>query len=245
MNIYAIIGGSGLNQLDSVQITHRQIVITPYGSASAPLVFGKIGDQKIIFLARHGSGHTIPPHQVNYRANIWALKEAGVTHIIAFTSVGGISPQMKPGMTCIPDQIIDYTHNRDHTFYDQFDSGIHHIDFTQPFCNELCLKLLEAAQKASLNAINKGVYGATQGPRLETAAEIKRMQQDGCDLVGMTGMPEAALAAECELCYANFSMVVNWAAGIQNGQPLNMQEISQELANAKTSAQLILKHFIF
>jgi len=245
MSLYAIIGGSGLNKFDSFQITHRQIVITPFGSLSAPLVFGKIADQKIVFLARHGSGHIIPPHQINYRANIWALKEAGVTNVLAFASVGGISEAMAPGVICVPDQIIDYTHGRHHTFYDQFDSGIQHTDFTQPFCSELRQKILNACQKSALDAVDGGVYGTTQGPRLETAAEIKRMAKDGCDLVGMTAMPEAILAAECGLCYASFTMVVNWAAGLQGNQKLNMEDINIELKKAKKNAGLVLQNFEF
>lgn len=208
-----IIGGTGLTQLANLNVTRRQIIRTPYGEASAPLIFGEICGHSVIFLARHGNGHTIPPHLVNYRANLWALYSEGVTQIVAVTTVGGIHPDLGPGTIALPDQIIDYTHGRKTTFQDTDDLRVRHIDFTEPYCaktRDLCKR---AAVQAGEVLIDGGVYAAVQGPRLETAAEINRLEGDGATMVGMTGMPEAALARELELSYAAICPVANHAAG--------------------------------
>jgi len=209
----AIIGGSGLPQLSNLVVTRRQVVSTPYGEPSGALTFGEIRGREVIFLARHGHGHTIPPHAVNYRANIWALYSQQAEQIVSVASVGGIRPNLVPGTLVIPDQIIDYTHERKFTFDLPINSGVTHIDFTYPYCEELRQRLWKAAELAGENMILGGTYAATQGPRLETAAEINRLERDGADMVGMTGMPEAALARECGLCYAAIAVVVNHAAG--------------------------------
>lgn len=187
----AIIGGTGMTQLACLEISHRKIMTTPYGEPSGPLTFGEINDNKVVFLARHGYGHTIPPHEVNYRANLWALHSLKLSRVISVTSVGGIRADLTPGTVAIPDQIIDYTHGRKSTYYDVIDRPVTHIDFTEPYCQLTRTRLLEAAERANERVIDGGVYGATQGPRLETAAEVTRMERDGVDLVGMTGMPEA------------------------------------------------------
>ena len=209
----AIIGGSGLSQLANLEITRRQVLRTPYGEPSSPATFGRMGGIEIVFLARHGYGHTLAPHEINYRANLWALRELGVDEVIAVNSVGGIGAGMAPGVLVVPDQIIDYTSGRAHTFFEGADQPVVHVDFTQPFAGGVRSLLLEAAGAAGIAVVDGGVYGATNGPRLESAAEIARLQRDGATLVGMTGMPEAALARELGLAYAMVALVANWAAG--------------------------------
>lgn len=209
----AIIGGTGLTQLANLKITHRQVMRTPYGEPSGSMTFGTINQHEVMFLARHGYGHTIPPHEVNYRANMWALRDEGATRVIAATSVGGIHPNLTPGTLAVPDQIIDYTHGRDFTYFDGKDRPVTHIDFTKPYNEQLRQLILESAKRAGVSCVNKGVHAVTQGPRLETAAEINRLERDGADMVGMTGMPEAALAKELGLAYATIAVVVNYAAG--------------------------------
>lgn len=209
----AIIGGSGLSQLANLAVERREVARTPYGEPSGPLVFGRICGQEAVFIARHGYGHTIPPHEVNYRANIRALADAGATRIVSVASVGGIRADLGPGSIVIPDQIIDYTWGRKNTFHEGTDSPVVHIDFTHPYDADLRQTLLTAAQDAGQAVVDGAVYAATQGPRLETAAEINRAERDGADIVGMTGMPEAALAREMELPYAAITVVANHAAG--------------------------------
>ena len=208
-----IIGGSGLNRIADLAELRRESVTTPYGEPSAALTFGRLGNADVVFLARHGDGHTIAPHRINYRANIHALQARGVREIVAVATVGGIRDDLAPGMLLVPDQIIDYTHGRETTFFDGAAQPLEHIDFTRPFCEPLRRRLLQAGAASGESLCDGGVYGATQGPRLETAAEIRRMARDGADVVGMTGMPEAALAREMKLCYAMLAVVVNAAAG--------------------------------
>lgn len=208
-----IIGGTGLTQLANLNVIRRQIIRTPYGEPSAPLVFGEVGGKQIVFLARHGGGHTIPPHAVNYRANIWALHSAGVTDVIAVATVGGIHADLGPGRIAIPDQILDYTHSRKTSFHDGQELPVRHIDFTEPYSAKVRDLIKQAATQAEEAFIDGGVYATVQGPRLETAAEINRLERDGATMVGMTGMPEAALARELGLEYAAICPVANHAAG--------------------------------
>ena len=239
MTEIAIIGGTGFSSLSGLTITHREMVNTPYGQASSPLIYGEICGCKVVFLARHGSGHTIPPHQVNYRANLWALHESGVSKVIAIAAVGGIREDMSPGQIAFPDQIIDYTWSRQHTFFEDR-QDVRHIDFTFPYCEEVRQLLIDAAQAADIDPVTDGTYGATQGPRLETAAEIKRLRTDGCDIVGMTGMPETALARELGLCYASCAVVANWAAGIGD-DVISMDLIEQNLNNGMEKIHALLE----
>jgi 5'-deoxy-5'-methylthioadenosine phosphorylase len=211
-----------------LQIEHSEHVVTPYGEPSAPLAFGRLDGVTVAFLPRHGPAHTIPPHCVNYRANLWAMKQAGIEQVIGMAAVGGISAVMEPGVLCVPDQIIDYTWGREHTLYAAGRDSVTHIDFTQPYCGTMRRLLIEAAARAGVDVLDGGTYGATQGPRLESSAEIRRMQRDGCDIVGMTGMPETALARELGLCYASLALSVNWAAGKGDG-PITMAEIGSQL----------------
>ena len=209
----AIIGGSGLSQLAILEVTRRWVARTPHGEPSGPLTFGRISGGEVVFLARHGYGHTIAPHEVNYRANIWALKDAGAQAIVSVASVGGIRKDIAPGSLVLPDQIIDYTWGRRATYFDGPGTSVNHIDFTEPYSAALRKRILKAAAECREKVIDGAVYGATQGPRLETAAEINRLERDGAAIVGMTGMPEAALAREIGLEYAAIAVAANYAAG--------------------------------
>ena len=228
MTELAIIGGSGLTRLPTLAIERREVMHTPFGEPSGALSFGSLCDRDVVFLPRHGYGHTIPPHMVNYRANLWALKEQGITQVIAVCAVGGIHPDLVPSSIIVPDQIIDYTWSRQHTFFEADLTEVTHIDFTEPYCQAMRNQLLAAAEQVGIKTIASGTYGATQGPRLETAAEIDRMERDGCHMVGMTGMPEAALARELGLCYAVLAVTANAAAGRGDG-PISMQAIEHYL----------------
>lgn len=209
----AIIGGSGLTKLPGLNITQRRVVRTPYGEPSGVLTFGELEGHPVIFLARHGYGHTIPPHLVNYRANLWALHSQQATHVASVATVGGIHPDLRPGRMAVPDQIIDYTHGREHTFAVYEGSPVTHLDFTWPYCEDMRARCAEALGLAGEDFLPRGTYAAVQGPRLETKAEVDRIGRDGADMVGMTGMPEAYLAREIGLCYAAIAVSVNWAAG--------------------------------
>jgi 5'-deoxy-5'-methylthioadenosine phosphorylase len=240
MQLVAIIGGSGLTNLKNLAITRREVLRTPFGEPSAPLVFGNLGRQNAVFLARHGHGHTIPPHEVNYRANIWALKEAGASHVIAVNAVGGITAAMTAGSLVIPDQIIDYTYGRTHTFFGNEQKPVTHIDFTWPYCEELRQVLLTAARRAGQSAVEQGTYAATQGPRFESIAEIRRLERDGADIVGMTGMPETSLARELGLCYASIAVVANPAAGKAAGT-ISLKEIERTLESGMERVRGLLE----
>ena len=238
---FAIIGGTGLTSLQNLVIVRREVMHTPCGEPSGALTHGVLGGTEVVFLARHGDAHTIAPHRVNYRANLWALKETGARRIIAVCAVGGISKDMPPRALSIPDQIIDYTWSREHTFFDAGRSQVTHIDFTRPYCEDLRGVLISAAAATGIEVVPHGTYGATQGPRLETAAEINRMERDGCDMVGMTGMPEAALARELDLCYAHCAVSANWAAGRSEGI-IEMSEIDENLAHSMQEIRILLMY---
>lgn len=209
----AIIGGSGFARFPELEILHRQVVRTPFGEPSGPLTFGRLYGQPVVFIARHGYGHSLAPHEINYRANLWALKQQNVRGIVAIGSVGGIRPDLPPGTVIVPHDLIDYTWGRKHTVFEGVDKPVVHVDFTCPYDPALRHHLLAAAASAGLPVVDKAVYACTQGPRLETAAEIRRLERDGADIVGMTGMPEAALARELQIPYVHLCLVVNWAAG--------------------------------
>lgn len=239
MSDIAIIGGTGLTSIESLEITHREMVRTPYGEPSGPLTHGMLCGHSVVFLARHGYGHTIPPHDVNYRANIWALKSIGVEKVLAIAAVGGIREDLVPGKLVFPDQIIDYTWSRENTFFDRGEGKVKHIDFTWPYCESMRQLAIEAAKLAGLDVIDTGTYAATQGPRLETAAEVTRLEKDGADMVGMTGMPETALARELELCYASCAVVANRAAGRGDGE-ITLTEIEENLVNGMQQVEKLL-----
>jgi len=241
--LLAIIGGTGLTSLETLSISRREMVSTPYGEPSGPLTHGQLGGKAMVFLARHGYGHTIPPHKVNYRANLWALQHIGVEQVIAVAAVGGIRADMEPGCLAFPDQIIDYTWSRGHTFFEDDLTHVTHIDFTYPYCEELRQKLIQAARHAGLDAREGGTYGTMQGPRLETAAEIMRLERDGCEMVGMTGMPEAALARELGLRYAACAVVANWAAGKSGGE-ITMEAIQHQLIGGMEKVKILLREVV-
>lgn len=239
----AIIGGSGLTQLANLNVIRREVVRTPYGEPSGALTFGQLCEHPVVFLARHGYGHTIPPHRVNYQANLWALKEAGVEIIISVASVGGIRADMCPGTLVVPDQIIDYTWGRKSTFHEGTDEPVVHIDFTEPYDAAVRRRILAAAAAAGEKVFDGAVYAATQGPRLETAAEINRLERDGADVVGMTGMPEAALARELGIPYAAINVVANYAAGrADSSQRICFDSIETVLHEAMGRARKVLDH---
>jgi 5'-methylthioinosine phosphorylase len=239
----AILGGTGLTSLRNLDIIRREVMHTPYGEPSGALTFGKLCGTEVVFLARHGYGHTIPPHMVNYRANIWALKHAGIRDVISVCAVGGIREDITPGSLVVPDQIIDYTWSRQHTFFEVDLTHVVHTDFTRPYCEAMRNTLFDGAQRAGIEIIDGGVYGATQGPRLESAAEINRMERDGCDMVGMTGMPEVALARELDLCYAACAVCANRAAGRGDGT-ISLRDIEATLAQSMAQVRLLLEHTI-
>lgn len=241
----AIIGGTGLTQLANLEVTRRQVVRTPWGEPSGAVTFGAVGGREVLFLARHGYGHTIPPHMVNYRANIWALKEQGASAIVSVASVGGIRADLGPGEIAIPHQIIDYTWGRKSTFFEGDERGVVHVDFTHPYTEALRAQCLAAARKAGQAVADGGVYAVSQGPRLETAAEIDRMERDGGDMVGMTGMPEAALARELALPYAAIAVVANFAAGrAASSAGIQMEEINATLQLAHTKVRRIIEQLM-
>lgn len=211
--MFGIIGGTGLTKLENLEIVKRQIVRTPYGDASQPLIFGNLAGKEVVFLARHGVGHSIPPHAINYRANIWALHSVGVDHLLAVATVGSIQEALSPGEIVLPHQMIDYTYGRENTYYDGIERPVMHIDFTQPYSEKIRKTCINAANNMQQTIHQAGVYACVQGPRLETAAEINRYEQDGATVIGMTGMPEAALARELNMHYAALCPIANHAAG--------------------------------
>lgn len=241
--LLGIVGGTGLTEIEGLEITGRELVQTPYGVPSGPLTHGILNKREVIFLPRHGYGHTIPPHKINYRANIWALKHAGVDKILAVAAVGGINEATPPGGLVVPDQIIDYTWNRVNTYFEEGLVNVTHIDFTQPYDEALRQRILRAADEVDVEITNGGTYAATQGPRLETAAEVDKLERDGCDMVGMTGMPEAALARELELPYAACAVVANLAAGRGKGV-ITMDDIQENLQAGMANVLKILERLV-
>lgn len=236
----AVVGGTGLYRLAAIQDAERHVVDTPYGATSDAVVAGAIDGRRVLFLARHGEGHALAPHEINYRANLWALKALGATHVLAVNAVGGIGEAMAPKVIAVPDQLIDYTWGRAHTYFEGGDR-IEHVDMTWPYDRALRAHVLAAAQSAGVDVVDRGTYGATQGPRLETAAEIRRLARDGCDLVGMTGMPEAALARELGLAYACLALVANWAAGCGDEAEITLADVLANLEQATAQLPALLR----
>ena len=239
--LIAIIGGSGLTQLANLEITARRIVRTPYGEPSGPVTFGRIEGTDVVFLARHGYGHTLAPHEINYRANLWALHHVGVKRVIAVATVGGIAEALGAGTIALPDQIIDYTWGRPSTFFEGREQPVVHIDFTHPYDEETRQLLVRAASEAGIALVQGGTYAATQGPRLETKAEIDRLERDGATMVGMTGMPEAALARELKLAYATLAVVVNPAAGRgSSARSVSIEDIARVIEETMSKVRAIV-----
>ncbi len=229
----AVIGGTGVYKLAALDDVQTHNVETRYGTPSGPVRVGRLLGEKVAFLARHGEGHSLPPHRINYRANLAALQQIGATRVLALNTVGGITDDFGPRVLACPDQLIDYTWGRISTLCEEPDSEVLHVDFGHPYSPAFRSKVLAAAKVTGVRMVDGGCYGATQGPRLETIAEIRRMRRDGCDLVGMTGMPEAALARELGLEYACLAIVANWAAGCGNAEEITMAEV---LANVEAAS---------
>lgn len=238
-----LIGGSGLTRLPGMERLETLRVVTQWGEPSASLRVGRFGGAELVFLARHGDPHRIPPHRVNYRANMQALKDAGVEQVIAVAAVGGIAEFAGPGEIVIPDQIIDYTYGRQHTYFADDLESVTHVDFSYPYDASLRSALLAASYEERLDAHDGATYGATQGPRLETAAEIQRMKRDGADLVGMTGMPEAVLARELGLDYASICLSVNWAAGI-DADVITMEQIEAVMETGMERVLRLIRRYL-
>ena len=240
-----IIGGTGLTRLENLKITRRQIARTPYGEASQPLIFGEIAGVEVVFLARHGGGHTIPPHAVNYRANIWALHSVGVTNLLAIATVGGISAHLNAGNIVLPNQLLDYTHGRKNTYHDGIELPVKHIDFTEPYSENMRQICLKAASNIAQQLLDGGVYACVQGPRLETAAEINRLERDGATLVGMTGMPEAALARELDMEYVAICPIANQAAGRGNSKNgIQFEDVMTGLDITMQKVRLLIEEIV-
>ena len=242
MSKVGLIGGSGLYDIKGFVLKQKKSVTTPFGKPSDQYLIGRIGGTDIVFLPRHGKKHDIPPHMINYRANIWGFKKLGVDRIISISAVGGIKKGLKPGDIVVLDQIMDMTKNRESTFYDG-KGGVVHIDFTEPYCPELRNMILKAGKQTGVSLKNGSNYVAVEGPRLETAAEIKGFKLLGGEVVGMTGMPEASLAREVEICYAGISVVANYAAGISRTK-LTVPEVMEAMhASTEKIKSLLEKTF--
>ncbi|NJO56710.1 MAG: S-methyl-5'-thioinosine phosphorylase [Rhodospirillales bacterium] len=239
MSLLAIIGGSGFSDFPALAVEASRRVETPFGETSAPVISGRLDGAEVLFLPRHGIGHRLPPHLINYRANLWALRHLGAERVVGLAAVGGIGARFAPLALAVPHDLVDYTYGRAHSIYDGEQGGLDHVDMTAPYCEDLRLALIRACAESGHPALEEGVYGATQGPRLETTAEIARLERDGCDLVGMTGMPEAGIARELGLCYASLAFVVNWAAGKGEGV-ITMVEIEAHLSECVWRVRRVL-----
>ena len=239
----AVIGGTGVYALGELADVETQQPVTPYGAPSGPVRVGTYAGKRVAFLARHGEGHSLPPHKINYRANLAALKALGATKVLALNTVGGITDRFGPRVLACPDQLIDYTWGRISTLCEEPGSEVLHVDFGEPYTASLRRQVVDAAARAGVALIDEGCYGATQGPRLETKAEIARMRRDGCDLVGMTGMPEAGLARELGLDYACLAIVANWAAGAGTNpdEVITLQDVLDNVAVAMNDAARLLR----
>lgn len=242
----AIIGGTGVYAVAELADTETHQPVTPYGASSGPIRIGTLAGKRVAFLARHGEGHAIPPHQINYRANLFALKALGAWRVLALNTVGGITENCGPRALVLPDQLIDYTWGRISTFSEEPGSDVLHVDFGGPYTQRLRQRVAEAAGMLGIDLVDGGCYGATQGPRLETKAEIARMKRDGCDLVGMTGMPEAGLARELGLDYACLGIVANWAAGAgpNPDEIITMDDVLANVKAAMDKVSRILEHLL-
>ena len=239
----AIIGGTGLYKLADLQDVETHQPVTRYGAASGPIRIGTLAGHRVAFLARHGEGHSLPPHLINYRANLAALQALSARRVLALNTVGGITERFGPRVLACPDQLIDYTWGRISTICEEPGTEVLHVDFGEPYTRALREAVLAAAARAGVDLVGGGCYGATQGPRLETRAEIARMRRDGCDLVGMTGMPEAGLAREMGLDYACLGIVANWAAGAgpDPDEVITLQDVLDNVAAASSGLPDLLQ----
>ncbi|HMK55347.1 MAG TPA: S-methyl-5'-thioadenosine phosphorylase [Dissulfurispiraceae bacterium] len=240
--VIGVIGGSGLYEVDGLSISKEVSLLTPFGEPSSTYRIGKIGNIELAFLPRHGTPHSIPPHKVNYRANIWGFKSLGVNRIISVNAVGGINRDLPPGTIVLQDQIIDRTSGRQQTFYDS--DKVVHIDFTDPYCNEMRELCIAAAAESSIAVQNSATYICVNGPRLETAAEIRFFADNGADIVGMTAMPETSLARELEICVLGVSVVTNYAAGIVAAHKLTAKEVVEKMKDSTALIKRLLSALV-
>jgi len=240
----AVIGGTGVYRIAELEAVESHLPQTRYGFASGPVRVGTFGGKRVAFLARHGEGHSVPPHRINYRANLVALQMVGATRVLALNTVGGITERFGPRVLACPDQLIDYTWGRISTLCEEAGSEVLHVDFGDPYTPALRAAVLDAARRAGVAVVDGGCYGATQGPRLETKAEIARLRRDGCDLVGMTGMPEAGLARELGLEYASLGIVANWAAGCGDDAEITMAEVLANVDAASAGIPPLLRELL-
>lgn len=238
----AVIGGTGLYKLADLQDVESHQPVTRYGAPSGPVRIGTLDGHRVAFLARHGEGHSLPPHKINYRANLAALQALGAQRVLAMNTVGGITERFGPRVLACPDQLIDYTWGRISTICEEPGTEVLHVDFGEPYTRSLREAVIAAAASAGVALVSDGCYGATQGPRLETRAEIARLRRDGCDLVGMTGMPEAGLAREMGLDYACLAIVANWAAGAgpDPDEVITLQDVLDNVAAASAGLPALL-----
>ncbi|WP_038052278.1 S-methyl-5'-thioinosine phosphorylase [Thermomonas fusca] len=242
----AVIGGTGVYALGELADVETHQPVTPYGAPSGPVRAGTYAGRRVAFLARHGEGHSLPPHRINYRANLAALKALGATRVLALNTVGGITERFGPRVLACPEQLIDYTWGRISTLCEEPGSEVLHVDFGDPYTPSLRRQVVAAAAQAGVALVDGGCYGATQGPRLETRAEIARMRHDGCDLVGMTGMPEAGLARELGLDYACLAIVANWAAGAgpEVDEVITLQDVLDNVSAAMAGVPELLRRVL-
>lgn len=234
----AVIGGSGFYELDSLEGAREVVIDTPYGR-SPEIVLGEVAGRGVAFMPRHGKKHTVPPHLINFRANLWALRELGVVRALATTAAGSINPRMRPSDLVLLDQFIDFTKRRQQTFYEGGKEGVAHVDVSEPYCSELRDILRKTASAMKLKLSQRATYGCTEGPRFETPAEIRAMRRLGCDLVGMTNVPECVLARELELCYAAIGVVTNFAAGLAGKKLTHAEVVEVVKANVPRIQKLV------
>jgi 5'-methylthioadenosine phosphorylase len=243
--VLAVIGGSGLSRFTGLEGPREVVVRTPYGDPSGPLTLGAIRGRAVVFLARHGSEHRIAPHEINYRANLWALKEQQPDGVVSIATVGGIRNDLRPGMLLLPDQVLDYTWGRRSTYFEGKGAKVTHVDFTEPYSMALRKRIAAAAAACDEPIVDGGVYAATQGPRLESAAEIDRLERDGADVVGMTGMPEAGLARELGLEYAAIAVIVNPAAGrAESSRAISLEQIEVVLRQTMRRVRTLIETLV-
>ena len=241
MRKIAIIGGTGIYSPEALQSFEEKVIDTPYGQALCNI--GELAGNQVVFITRHGVGHKTAPHKVNYRANIWALKSLGTEEIFATTAVGSLNPEMKAGHFVVCSNVLDFTKSRINTFYDTPERGVVHVDFSYPYCPCVRERVIRCLEKLDIPFHKEGVYVATEGPRFESAAEIKAYAMLGGDLVGMTNMPECILAREAEMCYSTCSIVTNMAAGI-SPTPLSHMEVVEAMGKSINNMNKLIAAFI-
>jgi len=233
----AVIGGSGLERMPDVEVVDSREMSTPFGPPSAALTRLSASGEHFWFLSRHGDRHDIAPHRVNYRANLWALDQLGVCRVIAVNAVGVVPGEPPLGTLAVPDQLIDYSWGREASFFDGESGPLEHMDFTEPYDATLRQALIGRAAALGIPCRAGGIYGVTQGPRLETRAEVDRLARDGVEYIGMTGMPEAVLARELSLEYACLAVLVNRAAG--RGQAAIHADLEENLNRGAEAASRV------